>query len=98
MDAVYPEIPVTWLLGKQERLAPVQHLDQLRSNIAEFGFSDPVILDSGYQVVAGCEQLLAACSLGMLSVPYVQASALSPERQREISQALQEQLSASAWL
>lgn len=80
------------LLGAQERLAPVPQLSELRANIAEFGFLCPILLNRRRQVVAGCEQLLAACSMGLKAVPCVISESLRPEEARRIRDCLASQL------
>jgi hypothetical protein len=67
------------LLGQQNRLPAVGCLDQLRDLISEYGFLVPVLVTKAGQIVSGCEQMLAACSLGWERVPCLLVESMDPE-------------------
>lgn len=53
---------------------------KLAASIKEFGFRQPIVVDSEYVVVAGHTRLLAAKQLGLAEVPVHIAEGLSPEQ------------------
>lgn len=55
-------------------------VDAVAASIKEFGFKVPVILDDNGVVIAGHTRILAAQKLGLMSVPCIVASDLSPEQ------------------
>ena len=57
-------------------------VDAVAASIKEFGFKVPVILDDNGVVVAGHTRILAAKQLGLVAVPCIVASDLSPEQVR----------------
>lgn len=85
------------LLGKQECLAAVENLQMLRSNICEYGFLQPVILDDKGRIVAGCEQFLAAVSIGWVDVPCVWKKDLTEEEFSYAKTLLRQELCSAEW-
>lgn len=55
-------------------------VDAVAASIKEFGFKVPVILDDNGVVVAGHTRIKAAQQLGLVAVPCIVASDLSPEQ------------------
>lgn len=95
MDVAY--IATLALLGKQQRLKAVEELEQLKANIAEYGFLAPVMLDRHDHVIAGCEQLLAACAVGMDAVPVVYEHRLTEDERIYTRGILAAELKEASW-
>jgi ParB-like chromosome segregation protein Spo0J len=55
---------------------------QIASSIAEFGFTNPILVDSKAGVVAGHGRLLAARKLGLKEVPIIKLDHLSETQKR----------------
>lgn len=53
---------------------------QIAASIKEFGFTNPILTDGKNGVIAGHGRLLAAQKLGMLQVPVVELSSLTPSQ------------------
>lgn len=57
-------------------------IDKVVDSIKEFGFRNPLILDSSGVIIAGHTRLKAAVKLGMSEVPCIMADDLTPEKVR----------------
>jgi len=57
---------------------------QLAASITEFGFTNPLLVDEGNNLIAGHGRLLAARKLGLNTVPAIVVTDLSPERKRAL--------------
>ncbi|WP_043836225.1 site-specific DNA-methyltransferase [Muricoccus aerilatus] len=55
---------------------------QIAASIREFGFTNPILVDGERGVIAGHGRLLAARLLGMMQVPTLELSHLSPAQRR----------------
>lgn len=67
--------------ARNSRLHSPEQVAQIAASIVEFGFTNPVLVDSNDGIVAGHGRLAAARELGLKSVPVVVLDHLS-ERQR----------------
>jgi DNA modification methylase len=67
---------------KNPRTHTPRQIKQIAASITEFGFINPVLLDSGDGIVAGHARVSAAISLGMTDVPTVRVDHLSPTQVR----------------
>ena len=74
-----------------ERLAPYQRnprthseeqVTQIAASIAEFGFCNPILVDSRDGIVAGHGRLLAAKKLGLAEVPVIVLDHLDETQRR----------------
>lgn len=54
-----------------------EQVTQIASSIKEFGFNNPILIDSECGVIAGHGRLLAAKKLGIETVPTVELSSLT---------------------
>lgn len=68
--------------GRNSRKHSTEQVAQIAASIVEFGFINPILVDSHDGIVAGHGRLQAAQELGMPSVPVVVLDHLS-ERQRK---------------
>src|SRR5713101_2428415 len=77
-----------WLLGKLIPYArnPRTHSDaqvaQIAASIVEFGFNNPILVDTRAGVIAGHGRLLAARQLGLEQVPVIVLDHLSEMQKR----------------
>jgi ParB-like chromosome segregation protein Spo0J len=55
---------------------------QIAASIKEFGFTNPVLIDEGNDIIAGHGRVLAAQKLGLDSVPCIRLSHLTNTQQR----------------
>ena len=59
-----------------------KQIAQIAASIKKFGFNNPVLIDSAYQVIAGHGRILAASNLGIPKVPTVRLDHLSDAERR----------------
>lgn len=59
-----------------------QQIQKLRSSLREFGFINPVIIDSDYNIIAGHGRVMAAKEEGIKEVPCVLADHLTPAQKK----------------
>jgi hypothetical protein len=59
-----------------------KQIGQIARSIEQFGFTEPIVADEDGNILAGHGRLLAACQLGMPSVPVVVVSDLSDAERR----------------
>ena len=90
MIAFSPAIARHLEIWPLQRLVPYQHnarthspeqVDQIAASIVEFGFTQPILVDSNAGIIAGHGRLLAARKLGLAEVPVIVLDHLT-ERQR----------------
>src|SRR5580700_5853080 len=78
----------TWLIEKLVPWArnPRTHSDaqitQIAASIAEFGFNNPLLVDTKAGIIAGHGRLLAARKLGLKEVPVIVLDHLSEAQKR----------------
>src|SRR6202167_3704190 len=77
-----------WLIDKLIPWArnPRTHSDaqiaQIAASIAEFGFNNPILVDTNAGIIAGHGRLLAAQKLGLTEVPVIVLDHLSEAQKR----------------
>jgi len=59
-----------------------QQLEQIANSIREFGFVNPVLVDSDFNVIAGHGRILAAQDVGMTELPCIFVEDLTDEQRR----------------
>ena len=64
------------------RLHSKKQITQIAASIRQFGFNNPVLIDSDGQIVAGHGRVAAAREIGMLKVPVVRLDHLSESEKR----------------
>jgi ParB-like chromosome segregation protein Spo0J len=67
---------------KNSRLHSPEQIAQVAASISEFGFTNPILVDSNDGIVAGHGRLSAARELGMEQVPVVVLDHLSERQKR----------------
>lgn len=55
---------------------------KIARSIKEFGFTNPILVDSEHGIIAGHGRLMAAKSLGMIEVPVIELTHLTPAQRR----------------
>lgn len=61
-----------------------RQVTQIAASIAEFGFANPILLDTGDNVIAGHGRLLAAKQMGLNAVPTITLTGLSGKQIRAL--------------
>ena len=59
-----------------------KQVEKIANSITEFGFINPVLIDSEYGIIAGHGRVLGASKLGMLEVPCLFIEDLTEEQKR----------------
>lgn len=75
IDYVDPEVLIPY--EKNAKKHPEEQVDQIANSIREFGFRQPIVIDSRSVVVIGHGRLAAALKLGLEKVPVVRADDLT---------------------
>src|SRR6266851_6200530 len=87
LQAVAKQVEL-WLIDKLVPFArnPRTHSDaqiaQIAASIAEFGFNNPILVDSNAGIIAGHGRLLAARKLGLKEVPVIVLDHLTEKQKR----------------
>lgn len=74
-----------------------QAVDAVAASIKEFGFKNPIILDSEEEIIAGHTRYLAAQKLGLKEVPCIHADDLSKEQVKAFRLADNKTAELSEW-
>ena len=77
---IYKQIRDLKPYKKNAKKHPKSQIEQIANSIKEFGFTQPVLIDSENNVVAGHGRILGAKKLGMKSVPTLCLRDLTPEQ------------------
>jgi ParB-like chromosome segregation protein Spo0J len=89
--AVPPRLAVTYrAVGdlipdpRNARTHPKRQIDQLKSSIEAFGFTNPILADPEGHIIAGHGRLQAARAMGLTEVPTIILSGLSETQKRAL--------------
>lgn len=66
------------------RQHPRKQIEQIKTSISTFGFSNPILVDKAGVVIAGHGRLLAARELALETVPVIELGSLSPAQVRAL--------------
>ena len=69
---------------RNARTHPKRQIEQIKSSIAAFGFTNPILIDEASQLIAGHGRLLAAKALGLTEVPVIELRGLSELQKRAL--------------
>jgi DNA modification methylase len=69
---------------RNARTHPKRQIDQIRSSIAEFGFTNPILADPEGHIIAGHGRIQAARGLGLAEVPVITLPGLSQTQKRAL--------------
>lgn len=84
-------IPVGLELVKISELVPYERnarthsdhqVEQIAASMKEFGFTNPILIDDDLGIIAGHGRMMAAQSVGLVEVPVVRLSHLTPTQRR----------------
>ena len=80
MEIVY--VPVSQIIPYEgnAKIHPDEQVGYIANSIKEFGFKQPLVIDTNNFVVVGHGRLLAAKQLGMTEVPCIIADDLTPNQ------------------
>lgn len=83
-SAQIEHLPVSSLVpyARNSRTHSDSQIAQIAASIAEFGFTNPVLIDKDGGIIAGHGRVLAATQLGMDSVPCLRLSHLTETQKR----------------
>lgn len=68
--------------ANNSRMHSAQQVEQIAASIKEFGFTNPILVDESYVIIAGHGRKLGAEKLGMTEVPCVVLRGLSETQKR----------------
>ena len=68
--------------GRNARTHSAEQVAQVAASIREFGFTNPILVDSGFGVLAGHARLQAASKLGLAEVPVIVLGHLTETQKR----------------
>src|SRR3990172_7506796 len=68
--------------AKNARTHSVEQVAQIAASITEFGWTNPLLIDGGGNVIAGHARLRAAKQLGMTEAPAIRLDHLTPTQRR----------------
>src|SRR5690242_7771258 len=77
VDSLFPA-------ARNARTHPKPQLDQIAASIRQFGFTNPILIDSDGAIIAGHGRLLAAKALGLTEVPTITLAGLSEAQKRAL--------------
>jgi hypothetical protein len=69
---------------RNARTHPKRQIEQIRTSIASFGFTNPILADPEGHIIAGHGRLQAARDMGMTEVPVITLSGLSDTQKRAL--------------
>src|SRR5262245_15686502 len=69
---------------RNARTHPKRQIEQIKASITAFGFTNPILVDTECQVIAGHGRLLAAKALGLAEVPVIEIAGLSEAQIRTL--------------
>ncbi|TCS98775.1 DNA modification methylase [Tepidimonas ignava] len=68
--------------ARNARTHSPEQIDRIAASIAEFGFTNPILVDGENGIIAGHGRLAAARKLGLAQVPVIELAHLSPAQKR----------------
>ncbi len=84
LEIEYRDVSSIVAYAGNARQHPRKQIDQLKSSILEFGFSNPILVDKAGVVIAGHGRLLAARELALEKVPIIELGSLSAAQGRAL--------------
>lgn len=96
MNVVYKNIKELKPYKKNAKKHPKEQVERIANSIKEFGFTQPVIIDSNNCVVAGHGRILGAKKAGLKQVPTVMLEDLT-EEQIKAYRLVDNKLNESEW-
>lgn len=97
MEIQYRKIDDLIPYERNAKLHPESQIAKIARSIQEFGFRNPVLVDSQNEIIAGHGRVLAAKKVGIEQVPTISASDLTPEQVRALRLADNRIAEDAAW-
>jgi ParB-like chromosome segregation protein Spo0J len=69
---------------RNARTHPKRQIEQLKASINQFGFTNPILIDSVGNIIAGHGRLRAAKAMGLAQVPTITLADLSETKKRAL--------------
>lgn len=82
MNVEYVAVDKIKAYGNNAKLHPGWQIEQIKKSIQEFGFNDPIAIDSDGVIIEGHGRFLAATELGFDEVPVIVLSDMTDEKKR----------------
>lgn len=82
LKIVYRDVEELIPYANNARTHSPTQVKRIADSIKEFGWTNPILIDGNYGIVAGHGRVLAAKKLGMRQVPTIELSGLSPTQKR----------------
>ena len=82
MEIIYKPVSGIAPYEKNAKLHPEEQIESIANSIREFGFRQPLVVDTDNVIIVGHGRLLAAKRLGLDKVPCILAHDLTPEQIR----------------
>lgn len=73
------------MAARNARTHSPRQVSQLAKAIREFGFSNPILIDEGREIIAGHGRLAAALELHMIAVPVIVLDGLTSTQKRALA-------------
>ncbi len=80
MKIIDISISLLKMYDRNNKKHPEEQVEKIKKSIQEFGFRQPILIDSKMSVIAGHGRILAAKDLGMDKVPCIVIDDLTPEQ------------------
>jgi hypothetical protein len=84
LSVTYRPLPELIPDPRNARTHPKRQIEQIKASIAQFGFTNPILIDPEGHIIAGHGRLLAARALGFAEVPVITLSGLSDAQKRAL--------------
>ncbi len=82
LDICYRAVGELSLSPRNARTHSAEQIKQVANSVAQFGFINPIVIDSHNSIVAGHARLMAAKRLGIPTVPCIEVDHLSEDELR----------------
>lgn len=82
MKVEYVALDQVRAYGNNAKLHPAWQIEQIKESIKQFGFNDPIAIDSDGVIIEGHGRYIAATELGLEKVPVIRLSDLSEEKKK----------------
>ena len=83
LNVEYRKVDALIPFARNPRTHSEEQVTKIAASIAEFGWTNPVLVDGVSGVIAGHGRLAAARKLGLSEVPVIELGHLSPTQKRE---------------
>src|SRR5690606_23309624 len=82
LAVAYRKVETLIPYARNPRTHSDEQVARIAASIAEFGWTNPILVDGDHGVIAGHGRLLAARKLGLTEVPVIELAHLTPAQKR----------------